>query len=179
MEKYDMEEYDIEVSVDGFASNTGIYSISKDLKALTDYIKKGLIDNPNTVLAELSIGIIGTPKGLEKYYNFLENSLDNIVDAIVTYQYDQIRNPLNFIATLDRIYKLASTNPKAYLAFVTFAYDNSYWSKLDDCIANFEYNNFKIARIGELQIPNDDTEGYTLIENKDNGLAVLTNGIML
>ena len=174
MEEY--EEYDILVSNDGFASNTNIYSVSKDLYALVSYIKKALIENPNNALANLSIMINGCPKGFEKYYKYLENSLENMVAAVITYQYDQVRNPLNFIATLDRIYKLATNNPFGYLAFATFAYDSKYWEKLDDCIANFEYSNFKLANIGKLELPVD--EGYILIENKDNGLAVLTNGIM-
>lgn len=161
------------VSWDGFGGEDSIWILPIDFPLLCKYVKNQLRKKNYEVLTNpFGFAIDGTPAGMQNYSKYFEHQ--RVVNALDNYRNNQLHNPFNFLATLYRLSKLAIEKPLAYLALSTFLYDMTYWEKLDDCIANFEYGNFKLANIGKLS----KQKGYILVENKDNGLAVLTNGFI-
>lgn len=161
------------MSWDGYGGDDSIWVLPQDFPKAVSYVKKQLSERNYDVLSNpFGFAIDGIPNGMEKYSKYFDSQ--RMVNALDNYRNNQLHNPFNFLATLYRLSKLAIEKPLAYLALDTFLYDITYWEKLDDCIANFEYGNFKLANIGKLT----KQKGYILVENKDNGLAVLTNGFI-
>ena len=159
------------MSAEGYAGDDYNWILPNDFEKVCDYIKKQLKRrNYNCLAHPFSFAVNGAPNGMEKYSKYFDEIL--MINALDNYRNMQLSNPFNFLKTFYRVYQLATKKPFAYLALNTFLYDITYWEKLDDCIANFEYGNYKLAVIGKLT----KQKGYMLVENKDNGLAVLTNG---
>lgn len=149
------------------------YTFPNDVEELVKDIKAEL---PKNYLSFCTLEVQGVPEGLEKYSAYFLKANQHMEEGLQYYQQMQKENPFNFLATLERVFNLAKTNPFGYLAFCTLLSDSSYGERLDDCIANFQYNNFKLANCGKLQ--NREQEGYILVEDKENDLAVSTNGFL-